>query len=113
MIVSTEFLVYCRVILCLRCILCELKLMSTSRERLFVEHVEHSAGDPTRVDGGQQLRLGDDVGAADVYEGGMSRWNIALMSNFSEKLREWRLHLLRDSHNLWKVFSGTSGKYCI
>ena len=61
--------------------------MSTSRKRLFVEYVEHGAGDPTRVNGGQQLRLGDDVGAADVYEGGMSRCNIALMSYFPEKLR--------------------------
>ena len=87
--------------------------MSTSRKRLFVEHVEHGAGDPARVDGGQQLRLGDDVGAADVDQSGMSRWNIALMANFFETLREWLLHLLWYSHNLWKVFLGTSGKYCI
>ena len=38
---------------------------------LLVEDVEHGPGDPARIDGGQQIRLGDDVGAADVDQSGL------------------------------------------
>ena len=48
-----------------------MKLISTSRKWLLVEDIKHGAGDPARVDGGQQIRLGDDVGAADVDQSGL------------------------------------------
>ena len=46
------------------------KFISTSRKGLLVEDIKHGGRDPAGVDGGQQIRLGDDVGASNVDQSG-------------------------------------------